>query len=154
MNQWWWWHRSLTLAYFGRNFVCFVIYLPISPQGRPRFELFYRVYLQQPVEFKIVRTENNYVSNSPVELAHCAVIWHWIITRQSRFGTAIIIPLYWMYIGYTSWDVAHQSYYNMHPKGRVNVSTHILYDVLCNTYMCYRFIPVARFVIDMKFVSH
>ena len=57
MNQWWWWHRSLTLAYFGRNFVCFVIYLPISPQGRPRFELSYRVYLQQPVEFKIVRTE-------------------------------------------------------------------------------------------------
>ena len=57
MNQWWWWHRSLTLAYFGRNFVCFVIYLPISPQGRPRFELSYRVYFQQPVEFKIVRTE-------------------------------------------------------------------------------------------------
>ena len=65
MNQWWWWHRSLTLAYFGRNFVCFVIYLPISPQGRPRFELFYRVYLQQPVEFKIVRTEKIITYQTP-----------------------------------------------------------------------------------------
>ena len=51
MNEWWRWHRSHTLACFVRNFVCHVTYLPISPQGRPRFELSYRVYLQQPVEF-------------------------------------------------------------------------------------------------------
>ena len=31
--------------------------------GGHGFELSYRGYLQQPVEFKIVRTENNYVSN-------------------------------------------------------------------------------------------
>ena len=34
-----------------------VTYLPISPQGRPWFELSYHGDLQQPVEFKIVRTE-------------------------------------------------------------------------------------------------
>ena len=69
INEWWRWHRSHTLACFWHSFVCHVTYLPISPQGRPRFELCYRVYLQQPVEFKIVRTENYYVPNSPVELA-------------------------------------------------------------------------------------
>ena len=40
MNECWRWHISNTLACFGRNFVCHVTYLPISPQGRPRFELF------------------------------------------------------------------------------------------------------------------
>ena len=69
MNECWRWYRSHTLACFGRNFVCYVTYLPISPQGMPRLELSYRVYLQQPVEFKIVRTENSYVPNSAVELA-------------------------------------------------------------------------------------
>ena len=48
------WHRSHNLARFGRNFVCQVTYLPISPQERPRFELSYRGNLQQPVEFKII----------------------------------------------------------------------------------------------------
>ena len=57
MNGWWRWHKSNTAVCFGRNFVCQVTYLPISPQGRPRFEPSYRVYLQQPVEFKIVRTK-------------------------------------------------------------------------------------------------
>ena len=71
MNECWRWHRSHTLACFGRNFVCHVTYLLISPQGRPRFELSCHVYLQQPVEFKIVRTENNYEPNSPVDLAQC-----------------------------------------------------------------------------------
>ena len=54
INGWWTWHRSHTLARFGHNFVCHVTYLPISPQGRPRFELPYRVNLQQSFEFKIV----------------------------------------------------------------------------------------------------
>ena len=45
------------VAYFGRNFVFHLTYLPISPQGRPRFELSYRGNLQQSVEFKTVRTE-------------------------------------------------------------------------------------------------
>ena len=57
MNKWWRWHRLHTLARFGRNFVCHVTYLPISTQERPRVELSYRGYSQQPVEFKIVRTE-------------------------------------------------------------------------------------------------
>ena len=45
------------LARFGHSLVCHVTYLPISPQGRPRFEHSYRGNLQQPVEFKITRTE-------------------------------------------------------------------------------------------------
>ena len=44
-------------AHFGRNFVCHVTYLPISPQGRPRFERSNRGNLQLPVEYKIVRKE-------------------------------------------------------------------------------------------------
>ena len=42
---------------FGRIFMCHATYLPISPQESSRFELSYRGNLQQPVEFKIVRTE-------------------------------------------------------------------------------------------------
>ena len=57
INEWRRGHRSHTLACFGRNFVCHVTYLLISPQENPRFELSYRGYLQYPVEFKIVRTE-------------------------------------------------------------------------------------------------
>ena len=50
-------HRSHILGRFERNFVCHMTYLPISPQERPRFEFPYRGNLQQPVEFKTVRTE-------------------------------------------------------------------------------------------------
>ena len=50
-------HNSHTRARFGCNCVCHVIYLPISPQERPRYELSYRCNLQQPVEFEIVLTE-------------------------------------------------------------------------------------------------
>ena len=57
INEWWRWPRSHTLARFGRNFVCHVTCLPISRQEMPRFELSYRSNLQQPAEFKIVRTE-------------------------------------------------------------------------------------------------
>ena len=57
INEWWRWHISHTVARFGCNLVCHVTYLPISLQGTPRFELSYRCNLEQPVEFKIVRTE-------------------------------------------------------------------------------------------------
>ena len=65
MNEWWRWHRLHTLARFGRNFVCHVTYLPISPQERPRFELSNCGYLQQPVEFKIVRTKKIITYQTP-----------------------------------------------------------------------------------------
>ena len=31
INEWWRWHRSHNLARSGRNFVCYVTYLPIPP---------------------------------------------------------------------------------------------------------------------------
>ena len=45
--------------------MCHVTYLPISPQGRPRFELSYHGNLKQPVEFKMVRTEKLLRSKPP-----------------------------------------------------------------------------------------
>ena len=57
INEWRREHRSHTLARFGRNFVCHVTYLLISPQEYPRFELSYHGNVQYPVEFKIVRTK-------------------------------------------------------------------------------------------------
>ena len=54
----WWGHRVHNLFRFGRNFLCHVTYLPISLQERPRFVHSVRVDLQQPVEFKILRTGN------------------------------------------------------------------------------------------------
>ena len=66
INEWWRGHRSYTLAHFGRNFVCHVTYLPISPQRRPRFELPYR-----QSNSKLYAQKNNYVPNPPVELAQC-----------------------------------------------------------------------------------
>ena len=71
INEWRRGHRSHTLARFGRNFVCNVTYLLISPQENPRFELSYRGNLQYPVEFKIVRTEKWLRTEPPVELAQC-----------------------------------------------------------------------------------
>ena len=70
------------LVRLGRNFVRHVTYLPISPQGRPRFELSYRGNLQQPVEFKIVRTEYNYVPKPPVELGQWSA---WIGEKSVQF---------------------------------------------------------------------
>ena len=69
IKEWWRWHRLHTLARFGRNFVCHVTYLPISPQGRPRFEFSYSSNLQLPVEFRIVHTEKLLRTETPVELA-------------------------------------------------------------------------------------
>ena len=65
INEWWRGHRSHTLACYGRDFVCHVTYLPISPQGRPRFEFSYRGNLQQPVESKIVRTKKIITCRTP-----------------------------------------------------------------------------------------
>ena len=50
----------MQITYYGSfrmQFVCHVTYLPISPQGRPRYELSYSGNLQQPVESKIGLTE-------------------------------------------------------------------------------------------------
>ena len=71
VNEWWKWHRSHILASFWCNVVCDVTYLPISPQGRSRFELYYRGYFQQPVEFKTVRTEKQWRTKPPVEISQC-----------------------------------------------------------------------------------
>ena len=46
-----------------------MIYLLISSQEYPRFELSHRGNLQYPVEFKIVRTEKYLRTEPPVELA-------------------------------------------------------------------------------------
>ena len=69
IHEWWKQHRSHTVARFWRTFVCYVIYLPISPQGRPRNELSFQSNLQQPVEFKIVLTEKWIRTHRPVEFA-------------------------------------------------------------------------------------
>ena len=53
ISEWWRGHTLHSPARFGRNFVCHVTYLLISPQGRPRFERYYHGNLQQPVECKI-----------------------------------------------------------------------------------------------------
>ena len=64
INKWQRGHRSHIMARFRRNFVCQVTYLPISQKQIPRFELSYHGKLQQPVEFKIVRTEK-YLRTEP-----------------------------------------------------------------------------------------
>ena len=56
------WYKGIVkmtqIAYFGSFWVQFRVSrdVPISLQGKPRFELSYRSNLQQPVEFKIVST--------------------------------------------------------------------------------------------------
>ena len=99
INEWWRGHRSHTLARFGHNFVCRVTYLPISPQGRARFKLSYRGNLQQPVEFKIVRTERKLRTEPPVELPHCntsKIYYGWPIFKGVAkiwlVGTRIVAP--------------------------------------------------------------
>ena len=47
INEWWKRQRPHTVARFGCNCVCHVTNLPISPQGRTRYELSYRANLQQ-----------------------------------------------------------------------------------------------------------
>ena len=69
MNEWWRWHRSHTLACFVSNFVCHLTYLPIPPQGRPRFEFSYRVTYSNQSNSTLYVQKNDYVPNSPVELA-------------------------------------------------------------------------------------
>ena len=45
--------------------MCHVTYLPMSPQGRPRFLLSYRGNLQQPIEFKIMHTKKLLPDKTP-----------------------------------------------------------------------------------------
>ena len=52
------------------------LFLPIAPQNRPRYELSYRGYLQQPVEFKTVHVEKQLRTKPPVELARCQLGRH------------------------------------------------------------------------------
>ena len=40
INEWWKRHRSHIVANWGCNFVFHVTYLPISPKGRSRYEVF------------------------------------------------------------------------------------------------------------------
>ena len=64
----------IQITYSGSSrtqYVYHVTYLPILPQRKSRYELSYRGDLQQPVEFKTVCTENNYVPNRPVLLLSC-----------------------------------------------------------------------------------
>ena len=85
MNKWWRWHRSHILACFGRNFVCHVTYLPISPQGRPRFERSYRITYSSQWNSKLYVQKNNYVPNSPVELAHSLLTHTCICGTRGRW---------------------------------------------------------------------
>ena len=61
-------------------------YLPISLQGRSRFELSYHSNLQQPADFKIVRTENNYVLNPPW-LTHWGRVTHICVSKLTIIGS-------------------------------------------------------------------
>ena len=83
IKEWWIWHRSHTLARFGRNFVCHLTYLPISPQWRPRFELSYAVTSSNQSNSKLYVQKNNYVPKPPVEPAQ----WYtdsWRMGRDTR----------------------------------------------------------------------
>ena len=65
-------HGSHAVARLGHNFVWHMIYLPISPQGKPQLEFSYRGNIQQQSNSKLYLQKYRYVPNSPVELVHCS----------------------------------------------------------------------------------
>ena len=88
MNGWRRGHRSHTLALCGRSFVCYMTYLPFSPQGTPRFEFFAAVTYSSQSNSKLYIQKNYSVLTPPPRRTFPVINFRKFFVRWS----AVLLP--------------------------------------------------------------